>query len=192
MTVQLTLPHDEAVAEPGIWLLVFGDMLIYGVMFILFALAYQQQVDVFAASQQLLSQGFGVANTLILLTSSWLVVKGIGHARAGQLQRASRWLLWAWLCGAAFVCNKVVEYSLKVQADALLTTNDFFMYYYLVTGFHLVHVLIGLVVLAYMRRAIGKAQLLKKDLVFLENGGLFWHLVDLLWIAIFPLIYLLG
>lgn len=177
--------------EPGIWLLVFGDMVIYGLMFLIFAFAYQQQPDVFSASQQLLSQGFGVFNTLILLTSSWFVVNGVRAARAELGAAAARWFMLALLCGAAFVVNKVIEYGLKIQSGAVLTSNDFFMYYYLITGFHLLHVLIGMVVLFCMWRAARRPGVVGKDIIFMESGATFWHLVDLLWIAIFPLIYLL-
>lgn len=182
---------DTRRQESGIWLLVLGDLLLYGLMFLLYALAYQDQPALFAASQASLSTAFGVVNTLILLTSSWLVVRAV-HAATDEPGRARRLLQMAFLCGLLFIVNKVVEYSLKVDGGVTLTSNDFYMYYFLITGFHMIHVLIGMLLLWCMWRAVARQPASAARHRFLENGGLFWHLVDLLWIAIFPLIYLLG
>lgn len=184
--------HTHTPGEPGLWLLIFGDMLIYSLFFLVFAHAYHGQPELFGSSQQLLSQGFGVVNTLILLTSSWFVVKGIQAVRRDPLVPAGRWFLLALLCGGAFALLKVVEYGLKMWQGQQLTSNDFFMYYYLITGFHLVHVSVGMVVLFFMMRAANRPHGNGQRLAFLESGATFWHMVDLLWIVIFPLIYLLG
>ncbi|MEK1941023.1 MAG: cytochrome c oxidase subunit 3 family protein [Pseudomonas sp.] len=178
--------------EPSLWLLILGDMVIYGIMFLVFAYSYQQQPDTFAAGQAQLNQTFGFINTLILLTSSWLVAKGVRSIRLQPSVDASRWLLLAMLCGGAFVLSKVLEYSLKINAGVVLTSNDFFMYYYMITAFHLLHVLIGITVLVFMWRMARRPQVPAEGVSFLESGATFWHLVDLLWIMIFPLIYLLG
>lgn len=178
--------------ENSLWLLILGDMVIYAIMFLVFAYSYQQQPDTFAAGQALLNKSFGFINTLLLLTSSWFVAKGVRSIRCQPRLDASHWLLLALVCGGAFVVSKVVEYSLKINAGMVLTSNDFFMYYYMITAFHLIHVLIGMSVLVFMWRTARHPQVSAEDVRFLESGATFWHLVDLLWIMIFPLIYLLG
>lgn len=178
--------------EQSLWLLILGDMVIYSIMFLVFAYSYQQQPEIFAAGQIVLNKGFGFINTLILLTSSWLVAKGVRNIRLQPHADASHWLLMALLCGGAFVVSKVVEYSLKINAGVVLTSNDFFMYYYMITAFHLIHVLIGMTLLLFMWRIARRPQVAIENVRFLESGATFWHLVDLLWIMIFPLIYLLG
>ncbi|VVP21359.1 Cytochrome c oxidase subunit 3 [Pseudomonas fluorescens] len=178
--------------ENSLWLLIFGDMVIYAIMFLVFAYSYQQQPDTFAAGQELLNKSFGFINTLLLLTSSWFVAKGVRSIRRQPKLDASHWLLLALVCGGAFVVSKVVEYSLKINAGVVLTSNDFFMYYYMITAFHLIHVLIGMTVLVFMWRTARRPQVPAVGIRFLESGATFWHLVDLLWIMIFPLIYLLG
>lgn len=183
-------PHVPG--ENSLWLLILGDMVIYAIMFLVFAYSYQQQPDTFAAGQELLNKSFGFINTLLLLTSSWFVAKGVRSIRRQPNLDASRWLLLALVCGGAFVVSKVVEYSLKINAGVVLTSNDFFMYYFMITAFHLIHVLIGMTVLVFMWRTARRPQVPAEGVRFLESGATFWHLVDLLWIMIFPLIYLLG
>jgi nitric oxide reductase NorE protein len=178
--------------ENSLWLLILGDMAIYAIMFLVFAYSYQQQPDTFAAGQELLNKSFGFINTLLLLTSSWFVAKGVRSTRRQPNLDASHWLLLALVCGGAFVFSKVVEYSLKINAGVVLTSNDFFMYYYMITAFHLIHVLIGMTVLVFMWSTARRPQVSADGVRFLESGATFWHLVDLLWIMIFPLIYLLG
>lgn len=191
----LTMRSHEAAHVPGessLWLLILGDMVIYAIMFLVFAYSYQQQPETFAAGQAVLNQTFGFINTLILLTSSWFVAKGVRSIRLQTNVDASRWLLLALVCGGAFVVTKVLEYSLKINAGVVLTSNDFFMYYYMITAFHLIHVLIGMTLLVFMWRMARRPQVPVEGVRFLESGATFWHLVDLLWIMIFPLIYLLG
>ncbi len=191
----LTAPRSNTThlpGEPSLWLLILGDMVIYGIMFVVFAYSYQQQPDTFAAGQALLNKTFGFINTLILLTSSWFVAKGVRSIRLQPNVDASRWPLLALLCGGAFLVSKVLEYSLKINAGVVLTSSDFFMYYYMITAFHLIHVLIGMTVLVFMWRTARRPQVSAEGVRFLESGATFWHLVDLLWIMIFPLIYLLG
>ncbi len=191
----LAPPLGRASHVPGehsLWLLILGDMVIYAIMFLVFAYSYQQQPEAFAAGQAVLNKSFGFTNTLILLTSSWLVAKGVRSIRLQPQVDASRWLLLALLCGGVFVVSKVLEYSLKINAGVVLTSSDFFMYYYMITAFHLIHVLIGMTLLVFMWRIARRPQVPHENVRFLENGATFWHLVDLLWIMIFPLIYLLG
>jgi nitric oxide reductase NorE protein len=191
----LTAQLGRATHVPGehsLWLLILGDMVIYAIMFLVFAHSYQQQPETFAAGQAVLNKSFGFINTLILLTSSLLVAKGVRSIRLHPQVDASRWLLLALLCGGAFVVSKMLEYSLKINTGVVLTSNDFFMYYYMITAFHLIHVLIGMTLLVFMWRIAQSPQVASERVRFLESGATFWHLVDLLWIMIFPLIYLLG
>jgi nitric oxide reductase NorE protein len=184
--------REHVPGDAGIWLFILGDMVIYGLFFLFYAQARSQAPTLFAEAQAALDPMFGVANTLILLTSSWFVVKGVGTARAGKRDASARWLLWALVCGSLFCISKAIEYTLKIDSGIVITSNPFYMYYYLLTAFHLVHVLIGMAVLVFMRRAIGLAPEASPPVSGLESGASFWHLVDLLWILIFPLLYLIA
>ena len=174
------------------WILLFGDMLVFAVFFILFMYQRSQAPELFDASRHTLNIGIGLTNTLILLTSSLFVVTAIRAVRAGSRTAARTLLAGALVCGLAFVGLKVFEYSAKVGEGHVPTENSFYMYYYVLTGLHLLHVLIGIVVLVSLLFAARVANPSATRMAFIEGGGCFWHLVDLLWIVLFPLLYLVS
>ena len=177
--------------EAGIWLFVAGDMVMFSLLFVIFLYYRGQNVDVFARSREHMNQVFGALNTVLMLSSSWFVAMAVQAARRGCLQLTRRLLTGAFLCGASFGVVKVFEYTEKISAGIVLTTNDFYIYYFVFTGIHMVHVLLAMGVLAFltshMRGPIQHTNALRN----LESGATFWHLVDLLWIVLFALFYLL-
>jgi nitric oxide reductase NorE protein len=174
--------------EEGVWVLVLGDMLVFGLFFITYLYYRGQETGLFDRSQALLNRNFGVINTLLLLTSSWFVVMAVESLRERCNRRAKTLLRLAFLCGAGFCAIKVLEYTQKFREGITLVTNDFFMYYFMYTGIHLLHVAIGLGVLVFLIQKIDAAQ--PQDAPMFESGATFWHMVDLLWIMLFPLLYL--
>ena len=175
--------------ETGVWVFILGDMLVFAALFITFLYYRGEQVALFAGSQRSLNQHYGALNTFFMLTSSWCVAVAVAVARAARGVAARRWLLAAMACALGFVVVKFFEYRDKIRAGFTLTSNDFFMYYYMLTGLHLMHVLLGLGVLLYLwldlRRPAAGAPLRT-----LESGASFWHMVDILWIVLFALLYL--
>ena len=155
---------------------------------------YQRSLapELFDESRRTLSIGIGLANTLILLTSSLFVVTAIRAIRERQRRAAQFLLVGALLCGLAFVALKAVEYTAKVSQGHVPTQNNFYLYFFILTGLHLFHVLIGLVVLILLLTQAGRAELSATRTALVEGGGCFWHLVDLLWIVLFPLLYLVS
>ena len=178
--------------EPGVWILLFGDMLVFAVFFVLFMYQRALAPDLFDASRHTLNVGIGLANTFILLTSSLFVVTAVRAVRARARAAARTLLAGALVCGLAFVGLKVVEYSAKIGDGHVPTENSFYMYYYVLTGLHLLHVLIGIVVLLSLLFVARVAEPSPTRMAFIEGGGCFWHLVDLLWIVLFPLLYLVS
>ena len=178
--------------EPGVWILLFGDMLVFAVFFVLFMYQRALAPELFDASRHTLNVGIGLANTFILLTSSLFVVTAVRAVRARARAAARTLLAGALVCGLAFVGLKVVEYSTKIGDGHVPTENSFYMYYYVLTGLHLLHVLIGIVVLLSLLFAARVAEPSPTRMAFIEGGGCFWHLVDLLWIVLFPLLYLVS
>ena len=177
--------------EAGIWVVIFGDLLVFGLMFLTFMYYRRENLSLFKLSQASLNQTFGLINTLFMITSSLFVALSVqaAHHRRGRL--AGLGFLLAVLCGLAFCIVKVIEYWQKAQAGLFLDTNEFYTFYYVFTGIHFVHVCIGLAVLVIMTRWAWSGELSAKTLGYLESGASFWHLVDLLWIALFTLLYLL-
>ncbi|CUU59721.1 nitric oxide reductase NorE protein [Parafrankia irregularis] len=176
--------------EPGIWVLVLGDMVIFGVLFTLFSRARAHDPVLFAESQERLSTTIGLLNTVLLLASSYFVVRGVGAVRDGGPRQPARFFMAALACGLGFTVNKVLEYSGKLGHGITLTTNDFYMYYYVLTGIHALHLVLGMCVLValiwYTRQPSRSPKI-----AIVEGCASYWHLVDVLWIVLFPLLYLI-
>lgn len=176
--------------DPGVWVLIFGDLLVFAAFFLSFVLARSDAPQMFAAGHAQLNRSIGLLGSVLLITSSLLVAIGVHRMRE---QRAGSRNVFgiAIVLGAAFVVCKLVEYSTKVRRGITPLTNEFFTYYFALTGIHLVHVLLGLGVLVLMRAA-SRTPPPPQRLLLIESGGLLWHLIDLLWIVLFALFYLLG
>jgi nitric oxide reductase NorE protein len=183
-------PPRHMPGEEGIWIFIFGDMLVFSLFFITYLYYRGQNAALFTASQLHLNLAFGVINTFFMLTSSWFVATAVQTARKGRSTKTSRCFALAFLCGLGFVVVKYFEYSEKIHMGITPNTNDFFMYYYIFTGIHLLHVIIGMGVLVFLARISRVASFNERTVRNLESGGSFWHVVDLLWIVLFALFYL--
>jgi len=176
--------------EEGIWVLIFGDMTVFAILFGVYLYYRGAQPVVFDSSQLRLNQTFGAVNTLVLLTSSMLVVTAVRAVRANASVLARRLVYGAMVCGVIFVINKAIEYGDKIAHGLVPATNQFFMYFYVMTGLHLLHVVIGMALLLFITRLTRRTALTAREMGYLEGSACFWHMVDLLWIVIFPLLYL--
>lgn len=183
--------------ETGIWIFVLLDMSIFAEMFGIFVWYRGENGDVFHSSQQLVNPLYGLIYTLVLLTSSWCVVMAVSAARKGLFALSAKLALWGIALGAAFAVIKIFEYVGKFSAGITPLTNDFFMFYFVMTFVHLLHALVGLGVLVYMREQIANlAQapvgVESHPMRMIETSAIYWHMVDLLWIVLFALFYLRG
>ncbi|MGY4710577.1 cytochrome c oxidase subunit 3 [Mycolicibacterium sp. CBM1] len=178
--------------EAGTWVFLLGDMLVFAVFFATFMVERSAAPEVFDAARKTLHVNIGLVNTLVLLTSSLFVVAAINGLRTGARPVAARVLLVAIACGVVFVALKVTEYVLLVGAGHTAGANHFYLYYFILTGLHLLHVCIGILVLVLMLTQTRRTELSANRLAVVEGGGCFWHLVDLLWIVLFPLLYLVS
>jgi nitric oxide reductase NorE protein len=181
---EVHLPGDMSM-----WVFVLGDMVIFGVYFIIFMVERTRQRSVFLASQQHLNQNIGLINTLVMVASSWFVARAVLAARSGDHRRASKLITGGGLCGVVFILMKIVEWSLEISHGFTLPKNDFFTFYFMLTGVHLLHVVIGLIILGIVLRELRSPTLRRVSMV--EAGATFWHMVDLLWIVLFALVYVM-
>lgn len=173
----------------GIWVFVGLDMMLFALLFGSFMFTRSSDAATFEASRHALSIHYGGINTLILLTSSWFMVLAVQAAR--RQEKIAPWLGAVIAGGVAFGVSKAFEYAGKIQAGYTMLTNDFFMYYYVLTGIHLFHVLAGCVALmVFWTRARAGSDSTGRGSAGLESMGIYWHMVDLLWIVLFPLLYL--
>ena len=184
-------PTARSRALPGdgdMWVMVLGDLVIFAGYFVVYMIYRVMNRDAFLAAQQHLSINLGVTNTVILLTSSWFVARAVLAARTGRPGSAIR-LTWAGgVTGVLFVLVKGYEWFTKIRAGQ--TNSDlFYSFYYVLTGVHLVHVFIGLIVLGVMVRELRNPA--RRRMSVVESGAVYWHMVDLLWVLIFALLYVM-
>lgn len=185
-------PHRTP-GDEGIWVLIFGDLLLFTVCFAVYLYYRSRDTVQFAVSQQGLDLSYGGVNTFLLLTSSVLVVVAVSEVHRGSLRAARIPLVGAIFCGLGFIVIKSIEYGHKVAQGITPKTDSFYMYYFVLTGIHLFHVIIGLSLLTGMLiSAHRKRSLTTRQERSFESAGIFWHMVDLLWIILFPLLYLIG
>lgn len=183
---ELKLPGD-----PGVWVFIAADVFAFGLFFVLFTVGRVSNPELYEKSRQALDPVFGLLNTLILLTSSWCMVLAVEAAKKGMRAIVIRNLALALLVGSCFAASKIFEYTTKIQAGITMLTNEFFMYYFVFTGIHFLHFFIGMGVLAVCLAKTRSQPMDRQYLVFIESSGCYWHMVDLLWIVLFPLLYLL-
>ncbi len=174
--------------EEGVWVLIIGELIVFSSFFLMFAWYRGNGILAFEAAQDMLNRGYGLINTVLLLTSSLFVALGVTRAREGRSGSQSLFGL-AILCGLGFVSFKALEYGEKISSGVGFGTSDFFMLYFAFTGIHLLHVLIGIGVLIFIRSAARDPAAGQSRMVAIESGASFWHLVDLLWIVLFALFY---
>lgn len=176
--------------EVGVWVLIFGEMTVFASIFASFL--YYRSFDVagFTASQAHLTKAIGLVNTLLLLTSSLFVARAIQATRGGLVRTAPRLFAWGLACALGFIALKSSEYYELFAQGIALDSHAFFSFYFGLTALHLGHVVIGAIFLALLTMATGKSLAKPMHYALVESAGCFWHMVDLLWIIIFPLLYL--
>ncbi|MET4295775.1 nitric oxide reductase NorE protein [Bradyrhizobium sp. LB8.2] len=138
----------ELPGDPMMWVLIFSELAVFGLFLGAFSVARAVSPSIFADGQRLLDPGLAGLNTLVLVTSGWAAARGGKAAREGRRAHCRRWLSLAMALGAAFVAIKLTEYAAEVASGAGLETSTFFTLYFLLTGFHLLHVVLGLIILA--------------------------------------------
>ena len=178
----------------GIWLVIYIELFTFGGLFIGYAFSRRQDIELFNSSQKLLEQGFGFINTILLITSSFFVFKAVQTIKKFELnkdKKASDFLLLASFLGSIFLIIKLVEFYHKYEQGITISTNSFFMFYYMLTVFHFLHVVLGVIILFILAKKAKNKAYTSKNCIALESGASYWHMVDLVWIILFPLIYIL-
>jgi nitric oxide reductase NorE protein len=176
--------------EEGIWVFVLGDMGVFALFFGTFMYSRGKNPDIFAADHSHLHTALGTVNTVALLTSSLLVAIGVHRVLQGRHRAALRLFIGGAACGLGFIAVKVAEWTALFRSGISVGSGEYFSYYFMFTGIHLMHVVIGLAILARMISVVRQLALNPKQTQFCEIGGIFWHMVDLLWIVLFALFYL--
>lgn len=188
-------PARRIPGETGVWVFVLGDMAVFAVCFAILTVIRGRDPEAYVTSVSRLHLGIGVVNTLVLLTTSLTLALAVRAARDGHTGpgTAAPRLVAATVAGAAlFAALKITEYVLLVSAGDTPRTDDVLAAYFAFTGLHLLHVAIGLAVLGGVLRVVWRRALGVRDRMMVENGAAYWHMVDLLWLVLFALLYLTG
>jgi cytochrome c oxidase subunit 3 len=193
--------RDYTGAKLGMWLFLFTEILLFGGMFLLYSIYRTVHTAEFHEAGKEMSITIGAINTVILLTSSLTMVLSISAIKNGQKGRSILFQAITIILGLAFLGNKYVEWSDHIHhgfypnSPELLAMSHgkilFFGLYYVMTGIHGLHVLIGISVIGFVLVLTKRGEVSSEDYIKLENTGLFWHLVDVIWIYLFPLFYLI-
>lgn len=179
--------------EPGLWVFLLGDMVVFAVFFVTFLDERAKAPQVFQEARESVGLTIGLVNTMVLLVSSLLVVVALEKVRAGRHEAASRLFLGGVACGLVFVVLKAVEYTHLISNGHGPGANPYFMWFFILTGTHLFHLVLGVAALLFLsRRARRDEELTNAGRQVLEAGTCYWHLVDLLWMVLFPLVYLVA
>lgn len=185
------LPGDLP-GDSGVWFFIVADMCAFAVFFLVFMAGRAANPALYESSRALLDLRFGLANTLILLTSGAFMAQAAREAQRGAWLRSRRFMILTLIAGLPFGLSKALEWKAKVASGIGLTGNEFFTYYFVFTGIHFLHFAIGVVALLAMIRVAGNAARPDNDrLRWIEAGGAYWHMVDLLWIVLFAMLYLM-
>ena len=188
---------DQVGIKIGMWLFLYSEIILFGGLFVLYAAYFYEHPQSFVAGGKELNRIIGALNTIVLLVSSFTVAASITAIRQDNAKRAQQLLLFSLLCGVVFLVNKYFEWGAKIghgiypNSETLLNgepgLNIFFGLYYVITGLHGLHVIIGMVLLAVSLFFIRSGRVSGSRYAMLDNAGLYWHLVALIWIFFFPL-----
>ncbi|MDD5330813.1 MAG: cytochrome c oxidase subunit 3 family protein [Sulfuricella sp.] len=193
-TQSLTIDAHEPGTPPGdlaIWFFIFAELLAFGVFFGSYAFARAHHVELFNQSQQLLNRASGAINALVLITSSYFVVRAVAAIKQGLSRQCANWLGAAIALGGVFIVIKLFEFHAKFSAGISLSTNTFYMFYLSLTIFHFMHVILGMVILAFVMAKARSGGYSIEHHTGVETGASYWHMVDLVWVILFPLVYVI-
>jgi cytochrome c oxidase subunit III len=192
---------DKTGIKLGMWLFIYTEIMLFGGLFILYAAYYTRYTNDFIEYGKTLDVYLGTLNTIVLLISSFTVAAAITAIQKKEQKLALTATFTSIFLGMVFLVNKYFEWGHKfedgiypgssVLAEGGAGKNIFFGLYYMITGLHGIHIVIGLVLLSVSLVMIYSGRINADRFVMLENSGLYWHLVDLIWVFIFPLFYLI-
>ena len=187
-------PSTEPRLLPGdlaIWFFIFAELLVFGIFFIIYAVVRGQNIELFNQYQATLNRDIGAANTLLLITASYFVVRAVQAIQKDEVSACIRWLTAALGTGGGFLCLKSIEFYAKFSAGINLETNLFYFFYLSLTLFHFLHVILGMIIIAAVIVKARQGKYSASEHTGVETGASYWHMVDLVWIILFPLVYIL-
>ncbi len=182
---------DSPPGDLAIWVFILAELSVFGVLFIVYAFARRNNIELFDLYQLTLDQTAGVINTVTLITSSYFVVRAVAAIKQGASLQCSRWLWAAIALGGVFLLVKGLEYQHHFSQGTGLSTNLFYTFYIALTFFHFMHVMMGMVILTVVAHKARRGGYNVEQHTGVETGASYWHMVDLVWLILFPLVYVM-
>jgi len=179
-------------AKLGVWTFLATEVLLFGALFTAYTVFRMKYPEMFRVEHAKLDRVLGAVNTVVLITSSFTIVLGVDAIKRGKARLLEAYFGATILLAAVFLLVKYTEYTAKFHHGLYPDTNIFFSLYYMMTGLHGIHVLLGMGVLSYVIVLSRRGRLSEAWYTPAEMSGLYWHFVDLVWIYLFPLLYLIG
>lgn len=173
------------------WFFILAELLVFAVFFTSYAFARSSNVELFNHYQQTLNRDIGAANTVVLLTGSLFVMLAVQAIKLGKRVLCRNWLLAGIAAGAVFLVLKGMEFADKFAHGISLSTNTFYMFYLSLTFFHFMHVIMGMIILSAVAWKAHVGNYSATQYTGVETGASYWHMVDLVWIVLFPLVYVI-
>jgi cytochrome c oxidase subunit III len=201
-THEITSEHiDSETGKLGMWIFLFTELFLFGGLFLVYAVFRAKYSEDFHSAARELNAFIGTMNTVVLLVSSMTVAMSITAVQKNQKKLAMFLVFVTLILAGLFMMNKYFEWShkfeFKLYPGSIVLRNLphgellFFGLYYMMTGLHAIHVFVGMILLSINFIKIGSGKINRVHYLLLENSGLYWHLVDLIWIFLFPLLYLI-
>ncbi|MBT3302141.1 MAG: cytochrome c oxidase subunit 3 family protein [Bacteroidetes bacterium] len=197
----MTLHRDDEASKMGMWIFLFTELLLFGGLFLVYSIYRHKNPDPFAHAGSELDVFIGTINTIALITSSLTVALSITAIQKNKPKLAIGFLWLTIVFALVFMVNKYFEWGAKFEhglfpgQEHFMSIDKgeqlFFFLYFFMTGLHGLHVVVGSILLGFVIMRIRQKRVTHDNFVFHENGGLYWHLVDLIWIYLFPLFYLI-
>jgi len=180
------LPGDLA-----IWFFIFAELLVFGIFFIVYSIQRLQHIELFNQYQATLNKETGAINTVLLITASYFVVRAVQEIKKNHVDSCINWLYAALGMGAGFLMLKSYEFYSKFSVGINMNTNDFYFFYISLTFFHFLHVILGMIIIFFVILFAKKGKYSAKEHTGIETAASYWHMVDLVWIVLFPLVYII-
>ncbi|MCC6186648.1 MAG: cytochrome c oxidase subunit 3 [Chitinophagaceae bacterium] len=171
-----------------IWIVIFLELFTFAAALLVMVYFGRDERELFGQSAAQLNKIVGSVNTVVLISSGFLMALATKELKQGHTDKTAQYLKFTILGGCLFVVIKSIEYYSKIQAGFSIDYDTFFSFYWMLTFFHLLHVVVGVVILSVQYWKLRKASVNPEDF---EAGAAFWHLCDLIWLLIFPVIYLM-
>lgn len=174
-----------------IWFLIILELFTFLGASMVFLVYRSNTLEEFLIGRNLLNPLLGTINTIVLITSGYFIANSLHQLRENNYKASSNSTLISLLLGIIFLIIKSTEYYIKISHGIGLEYNTFFTFYWLMTGFHFVHVLFGVGLLTYSWISLKKKKYSSANMFDIESIATYWHMCDLIWILIFPILYLL-